>query len=171
MLMTKQQHQGLHGEGYVFALASAAGLVVSRPGIDLDTVDWIVSSPGPMGTARSPKIELQVKSCSDPVGSADSWTYRLKRKHFNNLAGPGFVIPRYLVLVTVPTDAASFAVCAAECMRLHHAAYWASLVDEQPIPDGADAPATVAVRVPKRNLLTPASLVALVAGKGLGEEA
>jgi hypothetical protein len=29
--LTMQQHQGLHGEGFVFAMASSAGLLVSRP--------------------------------------------------------------------------------------------------------------------------------------------
>ena len=62
MVMTVQQHQGLHGEGYIFALACAAGLLASRPILDVDGVDWMIGSPGPLGTARSPKIEVQVKT-------------------------------------------------------------------------------------------------------------
>ena len=40
--MTGQQHQGLHGEGFIFALASAAGLLVTKSNLDVDGVDWLV---------------------------------------------------------------------------------------------------------------------------------
>jgi hypothetical protein len=40
MAMRVQQHQGLHGEGYVSAMASSAGLPASRPIVDVDRVDW-----------------------------------------------------------------------------------------------------------------------------------
>jgi hypothetical protein len=80
--MTVQQHQGLHGEGYIFAMACTAGLLASRPILDMDGVDWLIGSPGPMGTARSPKIEVQIKTWSRPVSDGDSWGYRLSTPHF-----------------------------------------------------------------------------------------
>ena len=56
-------------------------------------------------------------------------------------------------------------------MRLNHAAYWVSLADDEPLAERPDAPASVTVRVPRRNLLTPSSLRALVAGNpGPGEQ-
>ena len=169
MSITVQHHQGLHGEAYVFALASAAGLLASRPILDLDGVDWSIAHPGPLGTLRSPKIEAQVKTWSKPVGDDDSWAYRLKRGHFNALAGSGFVVPRYLLLVIVPDAVSGFAVCDADCMKLHHAAYWVSLATQEPVPDESGAPASVAVQVPRKNLVTPEALIALVAGDdGLG---
>lgn len=163
MSMTVKLHQGLHGEAYVFALASAAGLLASRPILDVDGVDWLIASPGPMGTTRSPKIEVQVKTWSNPTGNDESWSYRLKQVHFNALAGPGFMVPRYLVLVIVPNAISGFALCDADCMKLHHAAYWVSLATHDPVPSEPGAPASVAVRVPRKNLLTPDTLVALVA--------
>jgi hypothetical protein len=169
MPMAVQHHQGLHGEGYVFAMASTAGLLASRPIMDVDGVDWLIGHPGPLGTARSPKIEVQVKTWSTPTGDDETWGYRLRAPHFSALAGPGFVVRRYLIVVIVPGDVSQLAVCDAECMRLHHAAYWTSLVDREPIVDGPEAPATVTVRVPRRNLLTPGSLVALVAGDEGGD--
>jgi hypothetical protein len=168
--MTVQQHQGLHGEGYIFAMASTAGLLASRPILDVDGVDWLIGSPGPLGTARSPKIEVQVKTRSHPTGNEDSWGCRLSTGHFNALAGPGFDLRRFLIMVAVPDELSRLAVCDADCMRLHHAAYWVSLAGEEPFADGPDAPASVTVQVPRRNLLTPSSLRALVAGDpDLGE--
>lgn len=160
MPLTAQQHQGLHGEGFLFAMASAAGLLASKPSIDVDGIDWLIGHPGPLGTARSPKIEIQVKTWSRPQGDDQAWQYRLARGHFNALAGPGFDLRRYLILVIVPADASAFAVCDADCMKVRHAAYWVSLADRELCPTGPDDPASVAVLVPRRNRLTPDALVA-----------
>jgi hypothetical protein len=164
--LTVQEHQGLHGEGFVFALASAAGLLASRPVYDVDGVDWLICNPGRHGKVRSPKIELQVKTWSRPVGNASAWRYRLRTAHFNALAGQDFSVRRFLVMVTVPPEASDYARCDPQCMRLGHAAYWLSLADQQPILDGPEAPQTVTVSVPARNLLTPQALVALVSSGG-----
>jgi hypothetical protein len=159
--LTTQQRQGLHGEGFVFALASAAGLLVSKAVPDVEGVDWLIGHPGRCGDVRSPKIEVQVKTWSSPRGDDESLRYRMRVQHFNALAGSGFRIPRYLVLVTVPADTEGYAECDARCMRLGHAAYWVSLADCDPI---AGDMATTLVTVPRRNLLTAASLVELVTG-------
>lgn len=62
--MNSRLHQGHHGEGFVFAMASSAGLLISRPSLDIDGIDWLIGFPGQLGTVRSPKIEVQVKSWS-----------------------------------------------------------------------------------------------------------
>jgi hypothetical protein len=164
--LTAQQRQGLHGEGFIFVLASSAGLQVSRPTYDVDGVDWLISYPGQIGLVRSPKIEVQVKTWSAPVGDDETWSYRMTVPHFNAIAGPGFAVRRYLLLVTVPADAGDFAVCDADCMRLGHAAYWLSLVKQALLPVDGHSAKTIVVPVPRRNLLTPTSLTALVAGSG-----
>lgn len=166
MPLTVQQHQGLHGEGFVFALACSAGLLASRPVYDVDGIDWLICNPGRHGKIRSPKVELQVKTWSQPATSAEVWRYRLRREHFNALAGQDFSVRRFLVLVTVPAVVADYAQCDSQCMRLGHAAYWVSLADQRPIPSGPEAPQTVTVSVPTRNLLTPVTLIALVNAGG-----
>jgi hypothetical protein len=93
----------------------------------------------------------------------DTWTHRLSVGHFNALAGSNFAVPRYLVLVTVPSNAEEYAVCEPDGMRLRLAAYWASLSDRMEMPMGPDDQQTVTVRVPKTKLLTPASLLSLLA--------
>jgi len=65
-VVNRNVHQGLHGEGFIYALASAGGFVTSRSNLDVDGVDWQIARPGPQGTSRSPKIEIQVKSSSSP---------------------------------------------------------------------------------------------------------
>jgi hypothetical protein len=166
--LTAQQHQGLHGEGFIFALASSAGLVVMRSNLDVDGVDWLIAHPGPVGTVRSPKIEMQVKTWSAPHERGGAWQFRMAARHFNALAGPGFELRRYLGLVTVPGDPGGYASCETSRMSLGHAAYWVSLADQEPYPRAGEDSQTVLVPVPQRNLLTPATLKALVRGEDLG---
>jgi hypothetical protein len=169
MPLTRQTHQGLHGEGFVFAMACAAGLQAMRPIYDVDGVDWTIGHSGALGSVRSPKIEVQVKTWSKPPLTKDAvWRYPLSVKHFNALAGPGFAIPRFLVLVTVPPSATRYATCNAVKMSLCHAAYWVSLADRAVLPEGEGERKTVIVEVPQGNLLTPESLVALLAGSHEG---
>ena len=165
--LTVQQHQGLHGEGFVFALASAAGLTLAKFNVDVDGVDWLIAHPGPLGGTRSPKIEVQVKSWSVPEGDDESWSYRLHVKHFNSLAGRHWDLRRYLVLVTTPASPTDYA-SASEVMVLRYAAYWLSLADQEVRPTGPRDPQTVAVRVPRSNRLTVAGLRALVHGDHAG---
>lgn len=142
-------HQGLHGEGFIYALASAAGFTTSKMNVDLDGVDWQIAHPGPKGTARSPRIELQVKSWSNPVIRDGAFQYRLSVAHYNKIAGIGFQVPRYLALVIVPPNAQEYATCDDECMRLGVAAYFLSLADRDVQPAGESDPKTIVVAVPR----------------------
>lgn len=144
----------MHGEGFVYALACAAGFTTSRANLDLDGVDLQVAHPGPRGTVRSPKIEIQVKSTSTPLIKDDVIHHRLDVTHFNHLAGAGFQVPRFLAVVIVPADAESYAFCTAQNMCLSTAAYWLSLANRETLPAGPQDPKTVTVAVPMRNLLT-----------------
>lgn len=162
--MNRNVHQGSYGEGLVYALAAAAGLTASRPHLDVDGVDWLIARPGASGTIRSPKIEVQVKTWSQAGETVEHWQGRLDANHFNALAGAGFMVPRFLVAVVVPTDAADYADCDPARLALRHAAYWLSLADHDVLPSGDADRTRVQVRVPKRNLLTVATLTALVVG-------
>lgn len=157
-------HQGLHGEGLIYALACAAGFTSSRMNLDIDGVDWQIAYPGPKGTMRSPKIEFQVKSSSSPKLGGDIFQHRLKTTHFNHLAGSGFQLPRFLALVVVPKGASHYAICTNESMTLRTAAYWLSLKDQEQKPTGKGDLQSIVVEVPRKNLLTTQSLESLLAG-------
>lgn len=162
--MNSNVHQGLHGEGFVYALACAAGLTTSRMNLDIDGVDWQFGRPGARGTTRSPRIEFQVKSCCNPVVDGQDIRYRLKVAHYNKLAGDGFLIPRFLALVVVPPDASQYAICTDEFMQLGTAAYWVSLVEHEERPEEPGGAKTVEVRIPRENLLDVTALTRLLAG-------
>jgi uncharacterized protein DUF4365 len=157
-------HQGLHGEGFIHAMACAGGFTTSRMNLDVDGVDWQIAHPGPKGTARSPKIEVQVKTMSTPAIAQDAYKLKLSTKHFNQIAGVGFQVPRFLTLVIVPTNPAEYAVCDEEGMRLGTAAYWLSLADQEIGPAGDGDPKSVSVLVPRCNFLSVETLTALLGG-------
>jgi len=157
-------HQGLHGEGFIYALACACGFTCSKPSLDVDGIDWQIAHPGPKGTTRSPKIEVQVKTTSRPERGDGLFHYRIAVRSYNKLAGPGFQVPRYLALVVVPPTAGQYAICSTDHMLLGTAAYWVSLADEKEEPTGEHDPQSILVRIPERNLLTMRTLDALLAG-------
>jgi hypothetical protein len=151
-------HQGYYGECFVRALAASAGLVVSRPDLDVMGEDFTIGYPGRRGSLRHPKIDVQVKSWSNPVGTHTVWRYRMRAHHYNELAGHQFYLPRYLFLVIVPADVEHYTQVEANSLRLHHAGYWASFATAA----RAENAQTITVDVPKSNLLTAESLRALL---------
>jgi hypothetical protein len=75
------------------------GLHGGRQHLDVDGVDWQIGGGGPQGSVRSPRIEVQVKTWARAEEGNDHWTNRVDIKHFNALAGAGFMVPRFLVAV------------------------------------------------------------------------
>jgi hypothetical protein len=152
--------QGYFGESFVRVLASAAGLIASKEDLDVMGVDFTLGLPASRGTTRFPKIEVQVKSWSRAAGPAEAWHYPMRAAHYNDLAGAGYCVPRYLFLVVVPEDVDRYTQADDEALRLRHCGYWASLADQAPID--AQQQKTITVRVPKRNMLTVSALRALM---------
>ncbi|MFI5932551.1 DUF4365 domain-containing protein [Actinoplanes sp. NPDC051494] len=164
-------HQGLHGEGFIYALASAAGLTASRPNLDLDGVDWQISASGPTGTYRSPRLDCQVKSKSQPDLRGGKYRVRLALESYNKIAGPGFQVPRFLFVVVVPPMASGYAECGHDSMRLGTAGYWLSMADFPPVSGDAGGVGSIVLEVPTMNLLTPTTLRALLIGDFEGASA
>lgn len=160
MTYTRYNQQGYFGESFVRVLASAAGLIAGQQDLDHTGVDFSIDFPGARGTARFPKIEAQVKSWSSPKGNDLCWQYSMDVGNYNDLAGEGFVIPRYLFLIIVPPDVRQYAYVDETSMRLSHCGYWASLRD-LPVVDPA-AQQKITVHVPKSNLLTVGELRTLL---------
>lgn len=156
-------HQGYFAEGFVASLAAAAGLDVQFPRLGA-RIDFGIFKPGPNGTSGSRQITIQVKSWSTGAVSNDGYFhFPLEVPAFNYLAGSDHDVRHYLVLCLVPPAVANYAHAQHDRLRLSHAAYWLSLRDEA--PDLAlNNDSTRTVLVPRANLLTPATLRALVDG-------
>jgi hypothetical protein len=155
-------HQGQFGEDYVRVLATAAGFVVSDYRPDVDGVDLGIVRAGDGADVRAPRIDVQVKTVSNllPVDGVFRFD-GLSGWQYNKLAGPGFVVPRYLFLITVPKEAGRYADLNPNGLLLRHIGYFTSLHECDKVPEGRRS---VRVRVPTANVLTVARLQALVQG-------
>jgi hypothetical protein len=157
-MLDRRQHQGKFGEDYVRVLASAAGLIVTKEDIDADGVDLGFKSLANNSRTYSPTIEAQIKTWSNPSGSAGHLTYRgLDEWQFNRLAGPNFSIRRYLFVICVPAESRLYASSLTDGVMLRHLGYYVSLETEMPIAE-PDRSHKRPVRIPTANVLTATTL-------------
>jgi hypothetical protein len=155
-------HQGKFGEDYVRVLASAAGLLVSKDDVDHDGVDLCIKMPGRSVFGWSPRIEVQVKTTSRPRLRAAAFDFDgLNQSQFNRLAGPDFVVRRYLFLVIVPQKAEEYAALNTGGLLLRDVGYYVSLRDRALI-DAPRSDRRVRVAVPTANVLTVTTLRRLI---------
>jgi Domain of unknown function (DUF4365) len=161
--LDQNNHQGWYGESFIRALAAAAGLEVSRAEPDCTGIDFTITATREID-GDFPAIKVQVKSWSAPVERASGWRYdRLTQKRFNALAGRNRRFPRFLFLVIVPPDRTRYARADKDALHLSYAAYWVSLADRDKI-QGAACSQKVPITIPRQNLLTAESLLALCEG-------
>ena len=161
MGLDRQQHQGYFGETFIRALASAAGLIVSRADLDVTGEDFTIVGKGAVAGKRHPKIDVQIKSWSSPAGVGAEWSYAMSVEHFNELAGMDYSLPRFLILVIVPKSHHQYAVAQPSQLVLNHSAYWASLQHLSRIDPTTQT--RVTVHIPRANLVTTQSLWSLMA--------
>ena len=141
-------------KAFILAVASVAGCAAAEPRPDDDSVDWTLSCRLP----RRPKLDLQVKSTSQPVRGGTSIRYPLKRKNYNDLIPTNLLAPRLLVLVLVPSRPASWLSLTVEALALRHCAFWTSL---RGLP-ASDNDRSVTVEVPRANLFDVQALTGIM---------
>ncbi|WP_069166937.1 DUF4365 domain-containing protein [Nocardia altamirensis] len=161
-MLDQNNHQGKFGADYIRVLASAAGLLWSQDDVDLDTVDLCLKLPGRTPRGFSPRIDVQVKTVRNPEASDGLIKYsRLNYAQFNNLAGSGFTVPRYLFVVHVPPETDRYTDLSTYGLLLRHIGYYLSLSDQAPMPTH-DRNRHTSVKIPLSNVLTVESLRRLV---------
>jgi len=163
-VLDARNHQGKFGADYIRVLASAAGLVWAEDDVDLDGVDLCIKLPGRTPRGFSPRIDTQVKTVSVLKVQKGLLSFDgLDHAQFNKLAGTDFTVPRYLFIVHVPRTAAQYADLSTSGLLLRHIGYYVSLSDRHPFPS-PDRSRHIRVKIPVSNVLTVASLRALVTG-------
>lgn len=163
-MLDARNHQGKFGADYIRVLASAAGLVWAEDDVDLDGVDLCIKLPGRTPRGFSPRIDTQVKTISTLKVHKGLLDFDgLDHVQFNKLAGTDFTVPRYLFIVHVPRAADHYADLSTSGLLLRHIGYYLSLSDRDRLPS-PDRSRHIRVKIPVSNVLTVASLRALVTG-------
>jgi hypothetical protein len=89
---------------YARAVAAVAKVAVSEPAVDDDSVDLEFKLKGGGGAFRSPQLGAQVKCTETANVHQDHIAYALKLKNYEELRPTNLLVPRILIVVTVPDD-------------------------------------------------------------------
>jgi hypothetical protein len=126
--MTLNDLKAEFSHAYVRAVAHAAGFFAQEANrtFDGDGVDLTLLARSPEGTVRSPRLDLQLKATAAPV-TEDPFAFDLPVKNYDELRSESLQVPRILVVVVVPEDAASWVSATEDSLLLRHCGYWMSL--------------------------------------------
>ena len=124
-----------------------------------------LSARGVAGTYRFPRLDLQLKCTARKLLREDGLRFPLKRKNYDELRGEGFLVPRILVVVTVPVQVPDWLLQSEEELALRHCGYWLSLREAPEKRTGT----SVTVRIPRENILSIEALARIMKGIADGE--
>jgi hypothetical protein len=144
---------------YVQAVASVAGFFVQHAdrGFDKDGIDLSVLRRGALGLTTSTRLDLQVKSYSGDA-QGDPWPYDLEVRSYSGLIRTDYQVPRILVVVRVPADAAEWISHGEEQLVLRRCGYWLSLRGAVLTTNTS----TIRVQIPRAHILDAAALGSLM---------
>jgi hypothetical protein len=163
--MTLDEQKEQFSFAYVRAVAAAAQIVVSEPSVDDDSVDLSFQKKGGNGTVRSPRLEAQVK-CTEVANIHPTHiAYPLKLKNYEELRPTNLLVPRILIVVTVPDDIVTWLSHSEDELAMRKCGYWASLRGMQDTSNSTN----VTVHLARANQFTVAGLLGLMQTIGNGQ--
>lgn len=155
-VLTPQLQEEALSLAYAHAVAAGAGYATSKRDFDTDGVDIQINAGGHM----RPALDLQLKATTGlrTIGTGEL-RYDLKLRNYELLREPTQT-PRLLLILDLPQDQAHWVTISPDELVLRHRAYWVNLLDQPERMATHDT--SVTIDVPKPNLLTIASLQALM---------
>ena len=161
-MITEQHTKELLSRAFVLALAAKAGFNVSVRELDYG-VDATLCSVR-VDAARRRRVEdgfsihLQLKATIDwEIDDADV-VYDLEAKTWNDMVVRDETRPLHLGLLCLDRDAGDWLSCVEERLILQRCCYWYNATGQQPTTNAT----RTRIRIPRANLLTPDSLIALM---------
>jgi hypothetical protein len=139
---------------FLRAVASVAGYTLAKPEVDDDSIDWIIASKAAAGLTRRPRVEVQMKCSARDLIKGDFLHFPLEIKNYNDLRDTNILVPRVLVVMTVPNALNEWLTQSDTEIAMRHCGYWMSLRGMATVPNTAN----VMVRIPCEQMFTPAAL-------------
>lgn len=153
-LLASTDQQELLSEVYVSAVATAAGYSIAHPRIDRDGIDLEILAGGGM----RPRLEIQLKATINLRLDDDGvCRFPLKVRNYN-LLRENTLVPRILVVYSMPRQTEQWATINADGLILRKCAYWVNLLG---CPETANTD-SVTVDVPECNVFDVACLKAMM---------
>jgi hypothetical protein len=145
---------------YVHAVATLAGYTYQVQTVDEDSVDVQIGAKGYVDDRSvicSPRIEIQLKATSSLELKPSYLSFPLRLKNYQELRATT-LIPRLLVVLVLPKNAAEWMETSEECMISRRCAYWASLLG---MSDTSNT-SKVSIRLPRSQQFNVAQLQGLM---------
>lgn len=159
--MTPQQQREELSKAYVAAIAARCGFKLGVWSQDDDCLDVTIGAAGVLGGGilAGPKLDLQLKSSSDPRHIHDDHiAWSLPRAHYDRLRSDA-CSPRILVVLVLPEQEHDWVRHSPESLVLRRCAYWDSLHGRAPLESSVDS---TTVHIPRAQVLSPTTLHALM---------
>jgi Domain of unknown function (DUF4365) len=167
--MTKNNQKEMFSIAFVRAVAATAGYNVYRQEIDDDSIDIGIAARGPIGSVRSPKLDVQLKCTAAGIVADEHLSHQIPMKNYDDLRFSDYQVPRVLVVVSVPADVNQWLAQTDAQLVLCHCGYWISLRGK---PEATHIPQEnprVTVHLPRSQPFTVAQLDAIMSRIGQGE--
>ena len=150
---------------YARAVAAVARVAVDQPSLDDDSVDLSFRQRGGGGIMRSPQLDAQVKCTEVANIQANHIAYPLKLKNYDELRPTDLLVPRILIVVTVPDDLVEWLNHSEQELAMRKCGYWVSLRGMAATANQAN----VTVHLPRVNQFTGAQLMQIMQRIGNGQ--
>jgi hypothetical protein len=146
---------------YMHAIASRAGFSCESVRKDRDSVDLHLCARGqldPSSRLSSVHLAVQLKAhVLEPLPD-EAFDFRLKRKNYDDLRAPSAMVPKILVIFTMPRDPARWVTLSEDELVIRRCAYWCSLLG---LPESQNEQYQ-GVRVERKNILDGPTLRGLM---------
>ena len=152
--MTLDEQKQQFSFAYVRAVAATAQIAVSKPETDDDSVDLLFQQRGGGGKVRSPRLEAQLKCTEIAIVHDDHIAYPIKIKNYEDLRSKDLLVPRILIVVTVPDNLNDWLNHSEGELAVRKCGYWVSLRGREETNNLAN----VTVHLPRINQFTVAGL-------------
>lgn len=163
--MTLDDQKEQFSFAYVRAVAAVAQIAVSEPTVDDDSVDLLFQRRGGGGIVRSPRVEAQVKCTGAASVTAAHVAFPLKIKNYDELRPTDVLVPRILIVVTVPDNLGDWLNHSEQELAMRRCGYWLSLRGEPATTNTT----SVTVQLARANQFTVAELGGLMQRIGNGQ--
>ena len=145
---------------YIRTVAAKAGFQVTRPELDIDSVDGVLMA----NFGQRPRVDFQAKSTTRNVLRDEALHFPLPLKNYNDLRADTRT-PRILIVLLMPDDDARWVTQSEEELCLRHCAYWLSLESHTATANTSN----ITVQIPTANIFSVDQLITLMGKADRGE--
>ena len=163
--MTLDDQKEQFSFAYARAVAAVAQIAVNEPAVDDDSVDLSFKRRGGGGAVRSPQLDAQVKCTESANVHPTHVAYPLKLKNYEELRPTNLLVPRILIVVTVPDVLADWLSHSEPELAMRKCGYWVSLRGWAATANSTN----VTVHLPRANHFNVAQLQQIMQRIGNGQ--